>query len=176
MSKEQAEAVKAAEDKFKRVSKALKQAAWFKKGGWKTSVHPFPRKNPTGITFHVFKANWFNEDSSGIHIESHLDLDLKKQKKTYLTIHLLHEDKIPGTQIKRMELSKPVVDEVFATISKWPGYRFRVGKYGQQPFTLFLDGTAKTFEADLESEVTRLCKLMGPIIDKTLADLFHPSA
>jgi len=159
------------EAKFKNVQKSLSAKTWFKKEAWQSSVHPFPRKNPTGITFHVFKKNWFNEDSHGIHIESHLDLDPKKQKKTYLTIHLLHEDTIPGTKMKRIALTQPVIDEVFEVISKWPGYKFRAGKYGQQPFTLFLDGTSKDFEAELETEVTRLCKTFGPLIDKILKAL-----
>ncbi len=163
--------VEIVERKFKLVERNLKTKPWFKEDGWQISTHPFPRKTPTGVTFHVFKKNWFNQESGGIHIESHLDLDAKKQKKTYLTIHLLHKDRIPGTNIKRIELSRPVVDETYKTVSKWKGYKFRAGKYGQQPFTLVLDGTSARFEAELEIEVARLCKTFGPLIDKTLSGL-----
>jgi hypothetical protein len=160
-----------AKNKFLTVEKSLKSKSWFKKDKWLISIHPFPRKSPTGLTFHIFKAHWFNEDSGGIHIESHLDLNLKKQKKTYLSIHLLHKDIIPGTKIKRIELSRPVIDAVYETVSNWDGYKFRAGKYGQQPFTLILDGTSKTFETELEKEITRLCKTFGPLIDMTLSRL-----
>jgi hypothetical protein len=159
------------ESKFKSVEMSLKTKSWFKKDKWQTSVHPFPKKNPSGITFHVFKKHWFNEDSDGIHIESYLDLNPKKQKSTYLTIHLLHKDLIPGTKIKRAELTKPIVDAAYETISNCEGYKFRAGKYGQQPFTFSIDGTSADFETELENEVTRLCKIFGPLIDKTLSDL-----
>jgi len=156
------------ENKLARIKKNLSAKPWFKKEAWQISAHPFPRKDPTGMTFHVFKKNWFNEDSGGIHIESHLDFDSKKQKKTYLTIHLLHQDLIPGTKIKRIELSKPVIDAVYKTVSQWPGYKFRAGKYGQQPFTLLLNGVSEQFEEELEKEITRLCRLFGPVVDATL--------
>ena len=158
-------------NKYKQVENALKAKAWFKKDGWQVSTHPFPEKKPTGITFQVFKKHWFNADSHGIHIESHLDYNPKKQQKAYLTIHLLHEEKIPGTKIKRIALTKPIIDEVYTTVAEWPNYKFRVGKYGQQPFTLILDGSSSKFETELEKEVTRLCKLFGPLIDKTLLNL-----
>jgi hypothetical protein len=165
--------IEAVKDKFITIEKKLKSKSWFKKDKWLISIHPFPRKNPTGITFHVFKEHWFNEESDGIHIESHLDLNLKKQKKSYLTVHLLHKDNIPGTKLKRIELSKPIVDAVYETVSKWNGYKFRGGKYGQQPFTLTIDGTSKSFEAELEGEITRLCKVLGPQIDTTLSSLIN---
>ena len=100
-----------------------------------------------------------------------MDYNPKKQQKAYLTIHLLHEEKIPGTKIKRIALTKPIIDEVYTTVAEWPNYKFRVGKYGQQPFTLILDGSSSKFETELEKEVTRLCKLFGPLIDKTLLNL-----
>ncbi|MGZ3707000.1 MAG: hypothetical protein ACXVA8_13305, partial [Bdellovibrionota bacterium] len=149
----------------------LKAKPWFRKDGWQISTHPFPRSSPSGITFHVFKKHWFNEESGGIHIESHVDLNPAKQKNSYLTVHLLHNATIPGTKIKRIALSKPVIDAALGVVSQWPGYKVRAGKYGQQPFTLTMDGASDTFETELEREVSRLCKMFGPLIDQTLARL-----
>lgn len=163
--------LEAVEAKFKNVKKNLSARVWFKKEGWQVSVHPFPRKNPSGVTFHVFKKNWFNEEAKGIHIESHLDLDSKKQKKTYVTLHFLHLETIPGTKIKRIELAKPLIDATYEVVAAWPGYKFRAGKYGQQPFTCTLDGSSAKFESDLEVEVVRLCKTYGSLIDKRLSVL-----
>lgn len=154
--------------RFQIVEKSLKALPWFKKDGWLTSVHPFPRTKPDGVTFHLFKKHWFNEDSGGIHIESYLALDPKKQKKTYLTIHVLHHALIPGTKIKRMAISKPFVDGISAEVKSWKGYAFRAGKYGQQPFTKFLDATRAGFEEELTSELSRMCKVLGPAMDEAI--------
>lgn len=159
-------------DRFKAVETNLLKKGWFKKDNWMTSVHAFPNdKKPEGVTFHVFKKHWWNEDRQGVHIESYLDLDSKKQKKTYLTIHLLHADLIPGTKLKRIAFSRPFIDEVFDEVSSWDGYNFRVGKYGQQPFTKFLDATDLKFEKNLEIEVERMCKKLGPVLDKTIKSI-----
>lgn len=157
--------------KFKKVENALMEKVWFNKDKWIISTHLFPKKDPAGVTFHVFKEHWFNQNSHGIHIESYLYFDSKKQKKSYLTIHFLHEDTFLGTKVKRIELTRPIIDEVYEVVSAWPGYKFRAGKYGQQPFTLNLDGTSPNFETELTKEVVKLCKLLGPLIDKKLKSL-----
>lgn len=159
-------------DRFKIVETNLSKKAWFKKDKWIVSVHAFPNdKKPDGITFHIFKKHWWNEDKKGVHIESYLDLDLKKQKKTYLTIHLLHSPLIPGTKLKRNAFSQPFIDEIFDEVSSWNGYDFRVGKYGQQPFTKFLDATDLKFEKNLEIEVERMCNKLGPALDKAIKSI-----
>lgn len=159
-------------NRFLKVEKGLSKKAWFKKDKWIISVHAFPdEKNAEGVTFHIFKKHWWNEDKKGIHIESYLDLDLKKQKKTYLTIHLLHSDLIPGTKLKRINFAKPFVDEIYDEVSSWDGYEFRVGKYGQQPFTKFLDATDPKFEKKLEIEIERMCKNLGPALDKAIKSI-----
>ncbi|MGE0633594.1 MAG: hypothetical protein AB7O96_14370, partial [Pseudobdellovibrionaceae bacterium] len=98
---------------FKTVEKKLSSQKWFKEGRWQTSVHPFPSKNPEAITFHVTKKHWLNEDRKGIHVESYLYLNPKKRKKSNVSIHIFHHDYIPGTKIKRIAISKPLVDEVY---------------------------------------------------------------
>lgn len=158
-------------NKFKKIENLLSDKAWFKKDEWLISTHSFPRKNATGITFHIFKSHWFNENSNGIHIESYLDFNPKKQRKAYLTIHFLHDDFIPDTKIKRIDLTKPIIDKIYDTVACWPGYKFRVGKYGQQPFTYSIDGTSVEFENVLIKEATKLCKLLGPLIDEQLLNL-----
>lgn len=159
-------------DRFKLIETNLSKKAWFKKDKWIISVHAFPNeKNAEGVTFHIFKKHWWNEDRRGVHIESYLDLDPKKQKKTYLTIHLLHSDLIPGTKLKRIAFSKPFIDEVFEEVSSWDGYDFRVGKYGQQPFTKLLDANDPKFEKYMEIEIERMCKKLGPVLDKTIKSI-----
>lgn len=159
--------------RFHCVEKRLLKEPWFKKQGWLISTYCFPSEaKATAVTFHVFKKHWWNEDRRGIHIESYLELDQKKQKKkTYVTLHLFHSPTIPGTKIKRIALSKPFVDQIEEKVKKWPGYKFRAGKYGQQPFTKFLDGTANTFEDELGEEVTRICRELGPVLDSCLEKL-----
>lgn len=165
----------AVKDRFRSIEKRLAKEPWFKKEGWLTSTHSFPSEaKATAITFHVFKKHWWNDDRQGIHIESYLDLDEKKQKKTYVTLHLLHSTTIPGTNIKRMALSKPFVDQIESKVKKWPGYKFRVGKYGQQPFTKFLDGTSTTFEDELRNEVARICRELGPVLESCIGNLERP--
>ena len=158
--------------RFQSVEKNLKKFPWFKKDQWTVSVHGFPsEEKPSAVTFHVSKPHWWNEDKQGIHVESYLDLDPKKQKKTYVTLHLLHCPKIPGTNLKRDVLSKSFVDQIFDDVKKWPGYKFRTGKYGTQPFTKFLNGSSEIFEEELQSEVVRICTKLGPVLEKCIENL-----
>lgn len=157
--------------RFKKVEKLLQAKPWFKKQGWIVSVHPFPPKNPEGVTLQVFKKTWFNDERQGIHFESYFDLNPKKQKKTYVTLHALHADKIPGTKISRKEFAMPLVDQIYDEVSSWEGYEFRTGKYGQQPFTKFLDATDSKVETHLAKELMRLCEHVGPTVDKILKTL-----
>lgn len=163
--------VKDVQKRFKKVEKILMSKPWFSAEKWIISQHPFPKNKPDGVTLHVFKKNWFNDESLGIHFESYLDLDTKKQKKTYVTLHALHYDKFPGSEIDRKKFSQPLVDEIYDEVSSWEGFNFRTGKYGLQPFTKFLDASNADFEVDLADEFERLCKILGPRIDKTLKSL-----
>jgi hypothetical protein len=154
---------------FKAVSESLVKKPWFKKGKWKVSTHTFPPKKPSFVTFHVFKDQWFNNEREGIHIESFLAFDPKSRKKSSVTIHLLHYDLVPGTKIKRREISQPIVDAIFEEVSSWDGYKFRAGKYGLQPFTKTLDGSSANFTAALVEEISRICQVIGPVVDTVLA-------
>lgn len=161
-------------DRFDTIEKNLLKYPWFKKDKWLTSVHYFPNeKKPDGVTLQVFKKHWWNEDRQGVHIESYLDLDPKKQKKTYVTLHLLHSPVIPNTKIKRLQLSKIFVDQIFSEVKKWPGYKFRVGKYGTQPFTKYLDATAPEFEKHLETEICRICTKLGPVLEDCISQVLE---
>jgi hypothetical protein len=159
--------------RFQKVEKKLKAKPWFKKEGWIISVHGFPEKNPTAVTFQVFKKNWFNETRQGIHVESFLTIDPKKSQKTYVTLHLLHAPKIPGTQVKRIVLAEAFVDSIFEEVKSWKGYKFRAGRYGQQPFTKVLDGSDENFEAELATETERICLKLGPVVDWTLKNILQ---
>lgn len=153
---------------FDSVTKALSKKAWFKNEKWRVSTHTFPPKKPTVITFHVFKDNWYNTEKQGIHIETFLTFDPKARKKSSIAIHLFHYEIIPGTKMKRREIAQPIVDAIFDEVSSWDGYKFRAGKYGLQPFTKILNGTSADFPSILADEVTRICKLIGPVIDRIL--------
>ncbi len=167
----QAQEIKSIKSRFNNVERYLSQQTWFKKEKWLVSAHGFPNdKNPEAITFHLFKKHWWNEDRQGIHIESFLPLG-KKIQKSYVTLHLLHTKHIPGTKLKREVLSKPFVDAIFDEVSQWPGYKFRVGKYGTQPFTRILDGNDPTFEEELAEECARICTRLSPILEKLLKEL-----
>jgi hypothetical protein len=154
--------------RFKKIIKSLEVKPWFKKNGWICSVHEFPADEPEGVTFHVFKKHWFNQDHQGIHFESFLYLDAKKSKKSYVTLHILHQDKIPGTKLNRIIISKPFVDEIKDEVDTWEGFSFRAGKYGKQPFTKLLDGSRPDYERELVKDITRMCKALGPVIDKVI--------
>ncbi len=86
-------------------------------------------------------------------------------------IHLCHHPIIPKTKLKRIVISKPIVDAIFEEVSSWDGYKFRAGKYGVQPFTLFADGLSEEFESVVTTELARVCRYVGPRIDKVLVDI-----
>ncbi len=67
-----------------------------------------------------------------------------------------------------MHVYKPIVDAIYKEVASWPGYKFRAGKYGLQPFTIELDGENPNFVDDLTTELERLCKYAGPEIDAVL--------
>jgi hypothetical protein len=165
--------IKDLQKRFKKVETILKSKPWFSEEKWLIAQHPFPKMKPDGITLHVFKKNWFNEEHLGIHFESYLDLNPKKQKKTYITLHALHYDEFPDTSIERKNFSRPLVDAIYREVSEWKGYNFRAGKYGLQPFTKLLDASSGRFEANLAKEIERLCKVIGPKIDETLKSLIE---
>jgi hypothetical protein len=158
-------------ERFMRTEKQLRAQPWFKRGAWLTSVHPFPAQKPEGFTFQVYKKNWFNDDNDGIHVESYLDLSPDKQKNSYVTFHILHGDTVPGTDFKRDELARPFIDKIYDEVKAWDGYEFRENKYGTQPFTKKLDGTAEGFEKTLAREIGKICSRLGPIMDQTLKTL-----
>ncbi|MBC7467461.1 MAG: hypothetical protein H7256_15840 [Bdellovibrio sp.] len=159
------------EKRFDKVAAILKAKPWFSKEEWIVSHHSFPKTKPDGVTLHVYKCNWYNEDRLGIHFESFLDLNPKKQKKAYLTLHTFHYDQIPGKLIERKKFAKPLVDSIYKQVSAWDGDSFRAGKYGTQSFTTILDACSSQFENQLVKQLERLCKRVGPEIEKTLNSL-----
>ena len=156
---------------FEGLKQALEAQAWFRESGWICDSHGFPEAHPEGLTFHVTKAHWFNQDHHGIHLESWLPFDPAKQKKSFITLHLLHAATIPGTGVKRKRLAQGVVDRIREAIESWPGYVFRAGAYGQQPFSCALDGSSPDFAAELQKQITRLAQTIGPVVDQVLKEL-----
>lgn len=160
--------IKDLQQRFSKVEDLLRSKSWFTDQKWIVAQHLFPKTKPDGVTLHVFKKHWFNEERLGIHFESYLDLNPKKQKKAYVTLHALHYEEFPGSKISRKKFSQPLVDAIYSDVRKWDGYAFRAGKYGLQPFTKFLDATSPRFANDLTKELERLCKVVGPAIDEVL--------
>ncbi len=158
------------------VAAQLAKQSWFSKSCWICSVHSFPPPPaaPQSVTLHVYKSGWFNHDRQGIHFETFISPKEWRSKTVPLMLHILHTDHIPNTKLKRIKLSQPFIEKTFDLISSWPGYVFRTGKYGTHPFTrnieFCLDDT-DAFIAAMAQELTRLCKELGPVMDKTLAEV-----
>jgi len=157
---------------LEQVSRKLLAKEWFK-DHWLVSVHYFPPEpaNPESVTMHVYKSNWYNESRQGIHFETYLGPDEFAKKTIPVMLHIFHTATVPGTNLKRIKVSKPFVDDAFDTIAGWKGYVFRVGKYGTQPFTCKLKFALDTLVDQLEVELCRLCQELGPRMDKILQDV-----
>jgi len=84
------------------------------------------------VTFHLSKLHWFNAQTRGIQLET--CRDARPGRELALTLHLLHEEVIPGSDRKRVELCKRVGDELEKWMKSWWGYTFKPGKYGLQFF------------------------------------------
>lgn len=151
------------------VGDRISAADWFDKN-WQFSVHQFPPlPQPADCaTFQVFRTDWFNEDRQGIHFETFLGPKEWKKQVIPVMMHIFHCDVIPGTTIKRRAVATPFVDEVFETVSSWPGYSFRVGKYGAHPFTSAVEFEFDTIVDQLEVEFSKLGSELGPVMEQTL--------
>jgi hypothetical protein len=157
---------------FDQVAHALMGKKWFR-DNWLVSVHYFPPEpaSPESVTLQVYKSSWFNETRQGIHFEAHLGARELSEKSVPVMMHIFHTTTVPGTKLKRIKVSQPFVDDVFDTVCHWQGYAFRVGKYGTQPFSCKIKYRDDTFAEQLEEELTRLCKELGPSMDRVLQDL-----
>jgi len=165
-------AVVSAKNLLDQVAKKLLAESCFK-SQWQVSVHYFPAPPPQAqsVTIHVFRPNWYNEDRQGIHFEAHLGNKELAKKQIPLMVHIFHSATIPATRIKRIKVTKPFVDANRRLIESWPGYVFRVGCYGTQPFTRIIDFSGeKDFVNLLSAELSRLCEILGPQIDLALAN------
>jgi hypothetical protein len=158
------------------VAAQLAKQSWFSKSSWICSVHNFPPPPAMAesVTLRVYKQGWFNHDHQGIHFETFISPKEWRSTTVPLMMHILHTSHIPNTDLKRIKLSQPFIDKIFDKISSWPGYVFRAGKYGTHPFTrnieFALDDT-DAFISSMAKELTLLCKELGPIMDKTLAEV-----
>ncbi len=155
---------------FEDVASKLEMKRWFAKDGFVARSHPFPREEPEAITFHVFKPSWLNADTRGIHFESYLPVR-EGATDSYVTLHILHEPIIPGTKLKRAAVAVPFVDAVEAKVRTWEGYTVRVGKYGVQPFAKKISARDPRFVDIVVEEMERLCRELGPTMDRTLANV-----
>lgn len=179
------------------VSTCLNRQGWFKQN-WLVSVHCFPPlpQTPVSVTMHVFRSHWLNEDGQGIHFEAQFGPKQWAKLEIPVMLHFFHSGTIPGTKIKRMAVTKPLVDSIYDLVSSWPGYSFRVGRYGAQSFSCTLHfveslaglpgsfdpslaslsdtvswdtSTAEQFQGMVSKEISRLCIELGPAIDHALA-------
>ncbi|MBX9669807.1 MAG: hypothetical protein K2X93_19440 [Candidatus Obscuribacterales bacterium] len=148
----------------------LTENDWFRKD-WLFSVHgyPYPPAAPESVTLHVFRPHWFNQDKQGIHFETSLGEKQWKSGKIPIALHIFHTAEVPGTKIKRKVVTKPFIDSCHKKISTWPGYEFRAGLLGCQPFTKMLAFDFESFDSVVASEISRLCIELGPALDKSLA-------
>jgi len=178
------------------VASCLSEQAWFKKD-WLVSVHYFPPapQEPESVTMHVFRPQWLNDDGQGIHFEVQFGPKQWAKLEIPVMLHVFHSGTIPGTKIKRMTVTKPLVDGIYDLVSAWPGYSFRVGRYGAQSFscTLLLPespanfpspasldaaleiSTEKQVQDMISAEISRLCLTLGATIDEALAQALGSS-
>ena len=86
---------------------------------------------------HVFKKHWHNEKRKGIHFETYIGIGVHEVRKheIVLALHPFDAPVIPGTRLKRIHLSKIVVDSCYELVSSREGYHFRAGKYGMHAFS-----------------------------------------
>jgi hypothetical protein len=155
------------------VEDALRSRPWFKANGWLCSVHDFPPPPaiPESVTLHVFKGTWLNEDRRGVHFETNLSPKEWRGQSMPVVLHILHHPLIPGTKLKRIKLSTPFIDNVGELIGSWPGYKFRAGKYGTQPFNhdVNIDLQKENESALLiADQFEMLCLQLGPAMDEAL--------
>lgn len=175
---------------------SLIEQAWFKRD-WLVSVHYFPPAphEPESVTMHVFRPHWLNDDGQGIHFEVQFGPKQWAKLKIPVMLHVFHSGTIPGTKIKRMAVTKPLVDGIYDLVSSWPGYSFRVGRYGAQSFTCTLVlaespasfpsqaspvgtlalSTEKELQDMISAEISRLCLALGATIDQVLAQALGPN-
>ncbi len=148
----------------------LSEEDWFARD-WLYTVHcyPYPPLAPESVTLHVFRPHWFNQDKQGIHVETSLGVKQWKTGELPIALHIFHTTEIPGTRIKRKAVTKPFIDSCHETIAGWPGYEFRTGLYGCQPFTKMLAFDFDHFDSVVASEISRLCLELGPALDTALS-------
>ncbi len=156
----------------------LKQQDWFAQN-WLVDVHFFPPlPQAESVTVHVFRPHWFNESGQGIHFEAQFGAKQWLACEVPVMLHVFHSATIPGTKIKRIAVTKPLVDGIYDMVASWPGYSFRVGRYGAQSFSTTLKMTVgsgstasqeEQFQAMVTAEISRLCLALGPAIDTALA-------
>lgn len=157
---------------LQRAADLLGKNDWFLRD-WLYSVHAFPPAPAPGesMTLHVFRPGWFNDDKKGIHFETFLGPKEWKKRQLPIMMHIFHCTHIPGTSIKRKQVSQPFVDAVFERVSRWDGYIFRAGRYGTQPFTGMLNVEFETADQALADALAQLCLELGPTMDETLVSL-----
>jgi hypothetical protein len=153
------------------VVQGLASKAWFGRAGWIAATHFFPKISPDGVTLNVFKAHWLNDTRDGIHIETFLGKGQITGSKSYVALHVFHKDSVPGTKLKRKAITKPFVDAIYEDVVAWPGYAFRAGKYGMQPFTYRFVVAEKGYVKTLSAELERVCRVVGPAMDRVLEEV-----
>ena len=157
---------------FQQITKLLSKKSWFKKDKWITQSHLFEMKGkPEAVSYHIFKKHWFNDERQGIHFETARDLRPGKDREVIVTLHIFHTAKIPGTNLKREAVSKPIIDNIDKSLKSLKGYKFRKGKYGTQYFSKAFKSSEKDLPLIVASEFEILCTTFGPEIDKVLKEI-----
>jgi hypothetical protein len=63
-----------------------------------------------------------NDDGQGIHFEVQFGPKQWAKFEIPLMLHAFHSGTIAGTKIKRIAVTKPLVDGIYDLVSIWPGF------------------------------------------------------
>jgi hypothetical protein len=87
---------------------------------WDSRVFNFPEDVPTMAAFTLFKRNWLNDVSSGVHFESWFgNADIERQA---FPIALHVEATKADTGLVRGVFTRHIVDQAGDKIASWDGY------------------------------------------------------
>ena len=131
---------------------------------WQTQINFFPPEGQANnVSFKLYKSNWFNDISDGIHFETWFGkADIKRQA---FPISLHVEASKDKTGLQRGVFNQYVLDEAGSMIAEWEGYSTSAKSY--QLIIARIPFEPETLVTQLEQEYIRMMSL-AQIIDDAI--------